>query len=105
MQLTINRIRELLFSQDSEYCRWNKKGGKSAYDPFLGVIFGFLDTNRETQKAYQQILYTESSHDNFCRGSLRSDGYYPVKAINEWIYSDFAANREDPDHSQAIQEL
>ena len=105
MQLTINRIRELLFNKESEYCKWNKKGGKSAYDPFLGVIFGFLDTNRETQKAYQQILYTESSHDNFCRGSLRSDGYYPVKAINEWIYSDISANSSDPDHSQTIQEL
>lgn len=105
MQLTINRIRELLFNKDSEYCKWNKKGGKSAYDPFLGVIFGFLDTNRETQKAYQQILYTESSHDNFCRGSLRSDGYYPVKAINEWIYTDISANSGDPDHSQTIQEL
>ena len=105
MQLTINRIRELLFQKDSEYCRWNKKSGKSAYDPFLGVIFGFLETNRETLKAFQQILYTESSHDNFCRGSLRSDGYYPVKAINEWIYSDLTANCGDPDHSQTIQEL
>lgn len=105
MQLTINRIRELLFSQDSEYCRWNKKGGTSAFDPFLSVIFEFLDTNTETQKAFQQILYTESSHDNFCRGSLRSDGYYPVKAINKWIYLDLEANSSDPDHSQTIQEL
>ncbi|MBO5164574.1 MAG: hypothetical protein J6B75_09095 [Ruminococcus sp.] len=105
MQLTINRMRELLFAKDSEYCKWNKKGGKSSYDPFLGVIFGFLDTNKETQKAFQQILYTESSHDNFCRGSLRSDGYYPVKAINEWIYADLKAHNSTPDNSQIIQEL
>lgn len=105
MQLTINRIRELLFSKSSEYCKWNKKGGKSAYDPFLGLIFGFLDSIDETNKAFQQILNTESSHDNFCRGKLRSDGYYPVKSINEWIYADLSKHCNSPDNSLVIQEL
>ena len=105
MQITINRMRELLFDKDSDYCRWNKKGSSSDCDPFLEEIFGFLDTDKETQKAYQQLLCTESSHDNFCSGRLRSDGYYPIKAVNEWIYSDLTAHKDHPDDSRTIQEL
>ncbi len=105
MQITIDRIRRLLFDPGSEYQRWNKKGSHAAYDRFLGMIFDFLDEDPATQKAFRQILDTESSHDNLCRGSLRSDGYYPVKAVNEAICNDLLANRAAPDRARTIQSI
>lgn len=105
MQITINHIREMLFNRNSEYRRWNKKDGNNTCDRFVEEIFAFLDTDENTKKAYQQLLYTESSHDNFCRGSLRSDGYYPIKAVNEFIYRDLTRHKGAPESSVTIREL
>ena len=105
MKITLNRIRELLFSGNSAYCKWNKKDGSSSCDQFIEIIFGFLDTKDETKKSFQQLLNSETSHDNFCRGGLRSDGYYPVKAVNEFIYKDLMRHKASPESSFTISEL
>lgn len=105
MQLTVNRIREFLFNKDSDFCKWNKKDGKTPFDPFLSILFEYLDSKPETMNAYTKLLDEGSSHDNFCRGLLRKDGYYPLRDINEWIYNDLLKHRNSPDESYTIQKF
>ena len=105
MSLTISRIREFLFNKNSDFFKWNKKSSKTSFDPFLSILFEYLNSNPETSEAYQKLLDAGSSYDNFCRGILRNDGYYPLRDINECIYHDLLNHRNLPDNSHTIQKL
>ena len=105
MELTLNHIRDLLFAADSPYSISNRKDNPSDCDRFISELFDFLEPHPDTQKAFGQITVTGSTHDNFCRGKLRSDGYYPVRPLNDWICADLIRHRSHPQQSETISEL
>ncbi len=84
--LTLELIRNELFLKNTIYHRWTKSTVSTIEDPFISTIFQFLASYPETKRDYIKIKDNLTSHWDFCKGKLRSDGYYPLRNINEKIY-------------------
>ena len=84
--ITLELIRNELFLKNTIYHRWTKSTVSTIEDPFISVIFRFLASYPETKRDYSKIKDNLTSHWDFCKGKLRSDGYYPLRNINEKIY-------------------
>lgn len=108
MSITLEQLRNELFLSTSRYRQWSRAASGEATDPFLSTILGFLDAYPETRAAYARLSELSTSRSDFCNGHLRSDGYYPLRAINEKIYNCFADTmgaNESPDNCSVIVDI
>lgn len=86
MNITLDLLRNELFLKGSCYFQWTKSASGISHDPFISEIFKFLTLYPETKSDYEKIIENGTSHSIFCKGKLRSDGYYPLRNINEKVY-------------------
>ncbi len=103
--LNLEQMRNELFFKESKYHEWSKKINGLPSDPFLSKIFSFLAKYPSTKQSYEKLIENGSSHRDFCNGKLRSDGYYPLRSINECIYANLCDNSNNLENSSVICDI